>query len=115
MHLRTTNRGQHPGIVDDWENPDDMEPIGQKILKWAQKKQEQVQVQEQRDKEKVNIADIEDKLHHENVQRASTANHPALSHRKKSIGSSKKSLRGQSSAAIACETYSYPACNSQQC
>ncbi|PBL04024.1 hypothetical protein ARMGADRAFT_1070516 [Armillaria gallica] len=90
MQLCTSNRGQHPDVVDNWENPDDMEPIGQKILKRAQKKQEQVQVQEQRDKEKVNIADIEDKLRHEDVQCALTANHP-LGPGKKSIGTSKKS------------------------
>ncbi|KAK0184235.1 hypothetical protein F5146DRAFT_1006735 [Armillaria mellea] len=52
MHLCTANKSQHPGIVDDWEDPDDMETIGEKLKKKVQKKKDQAKTQKERDKEK---------------------------------------------------------------
>ncbi len=82
MQLCKGNKGRHPGVVDDWKDPDDMEPISEKLKKRLQKKAEQVVLQDEQDKNKVNVADIEDRLRREDVQQALVANHPGRTKKK---------------------------------
>lgn len=93
MELRTANKSQHPGVIDDWEHPNDMETIGEKLKKKAQKKEDQAKVQKERDKEKVAVADIEDRLQREDVQQNLVANHPGA-------GKSKSSKNGSSARQL---------------
>ncbi len=38
MNTRLKNKDQHPGIVDDWENPDDMETGAERLKRREEKK-----------------------------------------------------------------------------
>ncbi|PBK74579.1 hypothetical protein ARMSODRAFT_1013582 [Armillaria solidipes] len=62
-HMNTClkNKDQHPGVVDDWE-----------------KKTQNVAVQKQQEKGKVQVAIIEDKMRREDMARELTANHPTV-------------------------------------
>ncbi|KAK0237594.1 hypothetical protein EDD85DRAFT_789749 [Armillaria nabsnona] len=77
MQLRNSNKERHPGTVDDWKDPDDVETLGEKIKKWAQKKVDSAKLQIQRDKAKVDVAILEDALRWKDVAQDLTANHPA--------------------------------------
>ncbi len=77
MQLCNSNKERHPGTVDDWKDPDDVETLGEKIKKRAQKKVDSAKLQVQRDKAKVDVAILEDALRREDVARDLTANHPA--------------------------------------
>ncbi len=77
MQLRNSNKDIHPGTVDDWEKVDDVETVGEKLKRQAQKKADSAKLQIQRDKAKVDVAILEDTLHREDVARELTANHPA--------------------------------------
>ncbi|KAK0445689.1 uncharacterized protein EV420DRAFT_1717449 [Desarmillaria tabescens] len=76
MQLRNGNKDSHPGTVDDWENEDDVETVGEKLKKQAQKKADSTKLQVQRDKAKVDVAILEDTLRREDVARELTVNHP---------------------------------------
>ncbi len=77
MQLRNSNKEHHPGTVDDWKDPDDIETLSEKIKKRAQKKVNSAKLQIQRDKAKVDVAILEDVLRWEDVVRDLTANHPS--------------------------------------
>ncbi|KAK0432233.1 hypothetical protein EV421DRAFT_2001322 [Armillaria borealis] len=86
MLLHTANKCQHPGVIDDWEHPNDTETIGEKLKKKAQKKEDQAKAQQERDKEK-NL----------------TANHPGTGKNKSSKNSSSARQLVDSSTTLANE------------
>ncbi len=67
MNTHLKNKDQHPGVVDDWENPDDMETGAERLKRCKEKKTQNVAVQKQWEKGKVQVAIIEDKMRHEDV------------------------------------------------
>ncbi len=67
MNTCLKNKDQHPGVVDDWENPDDTETGAERLKRRKEKKTQNVAVQKQQEKGKVQVAIIEDKMRHEDV------------------------------------------------
>ncbi|KAK0445064.1 hypothetical protein EV421DRAFT_1902521 [Armillaria borealis] len=77
MQLCNSNKECHPGTVDDWKDPDDIETLSEKIKKQTQKKVDSAKLQIQRDQAKVDVAILEDTLCQEDVAQDLIANHPA--------------------------------------